>query len=248
MNPFSLLLQKDAIQAMNELGKRPGFVLGKNNHHLLSEREKYTSRVFRIQSALVSTSEQLLHIKIYLNRYPFRKYYFEKGISQLDYIQYHTETLFHKVHTVLEIMKLLLNEVCQLEIPPKDCSWIALLKKMKKTDPSMECLDRYFNAFQHLIELRHRNTHRGYYEDNDKERIDVNYGLMLYKEEINGYEIDREIKKKLPIEMINHLLKKHKETRVKLVEKVIVENEKQLTAFLATLHQPYLKQLTIFDS
>lgn len=243
MNPFSLRLQQDVLASMKDFDKTPGFVLGQNNHHLLSEHEKYTSRVFRIQAALTKTSEQLLHIKIFINRYPFRQYYLEQGISQLEYVQYHTEVLFHKVHTILEIMRLLVNEVYQLSIPSKECSWISLCKKLRKNESPMKCLELYFKAFENLIDLRHLNSHRGYYEDEEKDKIDLEYGLFFYKEEYNGYTMDQEFKAKIPIGLINLHLKEHKKRKVKLVDMAIIENEKHLTKFLSSLLIQYELQL-----
>lgn len=243
MNDFSLRLQKDISASMKDFEQKPGYVLGKNNHHLLSEPEKYTTRVFRIQSALTRTSEQLLQIKIFLNRYPFRQYYLEQGISQLEYIQYHTEVLFHKVHTILEIMRLLVNEVYQFKIPVKECSWLNLIKKLKKTEPPMKFLERYFKTFENLIDLRHLNSHRGYYEDDEKDKIDMDYGLFFYKEEYNGYILDQELRDKMPIGVINYHLKEHKKKKVKLVEQVIEENEKNLTKFLGSLLNQYTFQV-----
>lgn len=242
MNPFSLSLQREVMESIKRLEQTEDFTQGQNNHDLLTERDKYTSRIFRIQSALRNTSEQLFHIKIFLNRYPFRKHYLEQGISQLEYIQYHTEALYHKVHTVLEIMRLMVNEVYQLNIPLKDCSWLKLKKKLSVTERPMECLTQYFDVFRNLIDLRHLNSHRGYYEDEEKDKIDLNFGLFFYKEEHNGYRIDEDLKRHIPLPLINYMLKEHKSKRVKLVEEIIWLNEKYLTEFLSSLAIEYERQ------
>lgn len=244
MNDFSLLLSKHLSLINTDFEKRPGFEAGANNHQLLNDGEKYTTRVFKIQSDLRRISEQLTHIRIFLNRYPFRQYYMDKGISQLEYIQYHTEALYHKVHTILEIMRLLVNEVYSLKIPAKDCSWIKMCQNLKKTEKPMKMLEAYFNTFKNMIDLRHLNSHRGYYEDEEKDNIDLKLGLFLHRDD---YPIDEETKNKFPIRYINYFLKEHKKERVKLVEQVIEANEKLLTKFLASLFDRYSLQHTAFD-
>jgi hypothetical protein len=247
MNRFSIDLMKNVSGALKNLENAKGFKIGENNHHLLSEVDKYHSRVFRIQSSLTRTVEQLGQIRIYLNRYPFKKYYFEKGISQLEYIQYHTEVLFHKVHTILEIMKLLINEVYQLGIAPKDCSWVALVKKIPLKSGPMKNLDHYFKTFEDLIDRRHSNTHRGYYEDQEKDDIDMKYGLAFYRLEMEGHRIDEELKDSMPMPLINYMLREHKKKRVELIDTCITENEKLLTAFLDSLFDEYQKQILHFS-
>lgn len=243
MNAFSIELSRNISKSLEGFENRNGYVFGANNHHLLNEEEKYHSRVFRIQSSLVQTCEQLGHIKIYLNRYPFKKYYLQKNISQLEYIQYHTEVLFHKIHTISEIMKLLLNEVYQFGISEKDCSWFKIVEKLPKSAEPMLCLDTYFKTFSNLIDLRHRNTHRGYYEDKEKDDIDLKYGYAFYKFENSGFEMDEELKQRLPLPLINRLIREHRKKRVKLVEICIDENEKCLKHFLASLYKEYQNQI-----
>jgi hypothetical protein len=243
MNSFSIELMKNVSVSLKNIEKMKGFKIGENNHHLLSEADKYHSRVFRIQSALSKTAEQLSQIRIFLNRYPLRRYYFEKGISQLEYIQYHTEVLFHKVHTILEIMKLLINEVYQLDIAPKDCSWITLTKKISRKTGPMKNLDLYYKTFEDLIDRRHSNTHRGHYEDQEKDDIDLKYGLAFYRLEMEGHRIDEEMKDSLSMPLINQMLREHKKKRVELIDTCMKENERLLTAFLESLFDEYQKQI-----
>ncbi len=243
MNYFSQRLQEDASSSMKELDQRMGYKQGENNHHLLNEDEKYTSRIFRIQSRLKKTSEQLNHIRIYINRYPFQKYYISKGISQLEYIQYHIEALYHKVHTIREIMLLLVNEVYCLKLTETKCRWDTISKKLPSTEPSVACIYRYFKTFENLIDLRHLNSHRGYYEDDKHDEIDLYYGLFFQKEEANGFKMDDELKKMFPPALTKYKLREFKKEKVQLVDTVIKENEKLLHKFLSALLPVYEEQL-----
>jgi hypothetical protein len=150
MNFFSQRLQEDLSNAQKDFDKRAGYMQGENNHHLLNEDEKYTTNIFRIQSALATTSEQLLHIKLYINKYPFRKHYLAQGISQLEYIQYHMEALYHKVHTIHEIMLLLINEVYRLNLPATKCRWNMIAKKLASPEKPLKVVHRYFKTFENL--------------------------------------------------------------------------------------------------
>ncbi|MFA6275635.1 MAG: Cthe_2314 family HEPN domain-containing protein [Pedobacter sp.] len=243
MNYFSERLQEDLTGAQKDFDKRPGYVQGENNHHLLEEDEKYTTRIFRIQSRLATTSEQLLHIRLYVNRYPFRKHYMSQGISQLEYIQYHMEALYHKVHTIHEIMLLMINEVFSLNLPEMKCRWPNLTKKLDATEKPMKFAHTYFKTFENLIGLRHLNSHRGYYEDEEKDKIDLYYGVFFYKEEAKGLKMNEDLKKMFPPALTRYKLIEFKKQKVELIDLIIKENEKLLHKFLESLLPVYEAQL-----
>jgi|GEM_PF-2729151 len=243
MNYFSQILEEDLSAALKDFDKRTGFVQGENNQHLLTEDEKYTSRVSRIQSALSTTSEQLLHIRLYINRYPFRKHYLSEGISQLEYIQYHMEALYHKVHTIHEIMLLMINEVYGLNLPEIKCRWNAITKKLASTEKPLKIVHRYFKTFENLIGLRHLNSHRGYYEDEEKDKINLYYGVFFYKEEAKGLKMDQDLKKMFPPALTRYKLIEFKKQKVELIDLIIKENDKQLHSFLESLLPIYEDRL-----
>jgi len=243
MNYFSQRVQEDFSNSLKGFEQRTGYVTGENNHHLLEEDEKYTSRIHRIEYALSKTSEQLLHIRLYINRYPFRKYYLSQGISQLEYIQYHIEALYHKVHTIHEIMLLLINEVYRLNLPEMKCRWNVITKKLVSTEMPLQHAHKYFKTFENLIGLRHLNSHRGYYEDEEKDNIEINYGLFFYKEEVKGYKMDDDLKKMFPPALTRYKLIEYKKQKVQLVDLIIKENEKHLHSFLSSLLPIYESEL-----
>ncbi|MGN8068417.1 Cthe_2314 family HEPN domain-containing protein [Mucilaginibacter sp. 22184] len=250
MNYFSQRLQEDMASSLDGFERRAGYVQGSNNYNLLDEDEKYTSRIFRIQSALTKTSEQLHHVRKYINRYPFRSYYLSKGISQLEYIQYHIEALYHKVHTIHEIMLLMINEVYGLNLPETKCRWSVIIKKISSTEAPLVNVHAYFKTFENLIGLRHLNSHRGYYEDEEKDKIDLYYGLFFYKEEANGFKIDDEFKKLFPPALTRYKLRQYKKEKVELVDVVIRESEKHLHNFLGSLlptYEAHLLQMVGFE-
>ncbi|MGD0710563.1 MAG: Cthe_2314 family HEPN domain-containing protein [Bacteroidales bacterium] len=220
-NPFSKNLLDSTSEILMNGDKRKGFVLGQNNHHLLNEREKYIMRIQKRHSDLIATIEQINFIKIFLSRFPNKDFLSNNNINQLTYIQYHSEVLFHKVHTILEIMKLLINEVYILKIEPEDCSWNTLISKLNKNYLPMKIIDKYFKTFEKFIEMRHANSHRGIYDDVEKDKINLDFGFGVYEmHERMGIETDTEFKKIFPKYLINYKIKEFKKNRIKLVSKV----------------------------
>lgn len=238
-NPLSIELQYRMGEFSKDFEQRPGYVSGGYNHELLNEREKYVTRVFRIQRNLVETTDQIRYIRIFLNRYPFRKMYLENGISQLEYIRYHTEGLYHKVHTVLEIMRLLVNEVYQLNIPVKDCSWLQLCKHINKKTEPMKQMDAYYKTFKNLIDLRHISSHRGVFNDDEMDEIELYYGNAFSKYEARGYVFEN---LNLNQNLLRYKLREYKNKRVALVDQVKKINGELLDKFLTSLHSEFTRQ------
>ncbi len=243
LNPFSIKLLHLFSESTKNFEKRNGYILGGNNYEILSSQEKYFSNVFRIQNDISHIFEQLRHIRIYVRRYPLKEYYMNQGITQLDYIQYHIEALIHKIHTIQEIMKLLINEVYKLELLPQDCSWKNLTKKISITEEPMTLITRYADIFANIIRVRHLNSHRGYYKDTDKEKIELNYGLTLYKVEQDGYSLDEEFKKMIPLKYAEYFMKQHKKEKLKLIDEVLMLINDSLKKFLISLESPFDSKL-----
>jgi hypothetical protein len=165
--------------------------------------------------------------------------YLENGISQLEYIRYHTEGLYHKVHTVLEIMRLLVNEVYQLDIPVKDCSWLNLWKHVSKKAEPMKHMDVYYKTFKNLIELRHISSHRGVFNDDEMDEIELYFGNAFSKYEARGYVFEN---LNLNQNLLRYKLRKYKNKRVALVDQVKKVNGELLDKFLTSLYPEFARQ------
>jgi len=150
-NPFSTTLLFCTQKATESMMKKDGFKIGQNNFHLLDKTEKYVSRVSKMNGDLRSVFEQINLVRIFMRRFPNRKFYYENGIGELDYMQYHTESLIHKVHTILEVMKLIVNEVYCLGIPKKECNWNTLTSKLNKKTTCLQIIDIYYKVFNDFI-------------------------------------------------------------------------------------------------
>ncbi|MFH4965832.1 Cthe_2314 family HEPN domain-containing protein [Gaetbulibacter sp. M235] len=239
-NPFTINLLYSTSVIINDLSKKPGFKYGQNNYHLLNIYEKYLSDVGKINSELRSVFEQIDFISIFLRRFPSKKFYHENGIGELEYIQYHTEVLFHKVHTISEIMKLLVNEVYCLGIERKDCNWKRLNQKLPKETPCLAQIENYHETFKEYIDYRHLNTHRGIYIDDEKDSIENEYGLGIYliAKSLN-YELGDDFKKAFPKVLIDYKIKILKKERIKFLCEIQNKINKSLKSFLTTLNEEF---------
>lgn len=227
--------------------KKDEFKIGQNNFHLLDNSEKYVSRVSKINGDLRRVFEQINSVRIFVRRFPNKKFYYENGIGELDYIQYHTECLIHKVHTILEIMKLTINEVYCLEVPKKECNWNTLTSKLNKNTPCLKIIDVYYKVFNDFIESRHINTHRGIYNDDEKETIEMDYGLDLYQISYNlNYDLGEDFKNQFPKFMIEFKIKELRKNRVKLINETEKNINDLLKAFMTSLNDEFKRRTKTF--
>ena len=136
--------------------------------------------VFRYYHLIIDFNDDIKKVEIFLRRFPNSKFLVENDIDNFAYIKYHMEFLYHKVHTILELKKLMINEVYKIGLHEKDCSWENLTKQKRlKNIAPMLIVSNYFKTFKTAINYRHYNTHRGYY--NDKDEIDISAPLKIYK-------------------------------------------------------------------
>jgi len=138
-NEFTIYFIKVFVDSIKDIDKRNGFSYSSNNYNLLNEKERYLTDIQRYHTNLIYTIEQIDYIRVFLKRFPAKKFYQNNNINQLSYIQYHIEVLIHKIHTISEIMRLLVNEVYMLKIDPRDCSWKKLVSKIGKKKPINDC-------------------------------------------------------------------------------------------------------------
>ena len=157
---------------------REVFNPSENNHLLLTTKEKYVKSTMELHCNLSQTFGGIGFVKTFLRRFPFKKFYFQNEINNLNYIQYHTEPFIHKVNTIKEIMLLLINEVYVLEVAKEDCSWKKLSNKIDNQNESMRLIDSFYSTFKTFIELRNLNSHRGIFADSEKDEISIPLGFL----------------------------------------------------------------------
>ncbi|MES2331225.1 MAG: Cthe_2314 family HEPN domain-containing protein [Bacteroidota bacterium] len=240
-NIFSHRLFDLVTEALKAIEHKEGFLVTQNNHHLLSEEEKYVARVFTLYSKIDSTALQIRFVKLFTARNPLSKHYFKNGLNELAYIDYHQDMLFHKVHTMLELMRLMVNEIYGFEIPEKDCNWNSLKNKLADKDPVKLGLEMYFTAFESLINARHALSHRGPMDNPVRDEIEIFKGYRFYAFMANGQTFDEDFLKLIPMSRIKSEIRKYKKDKMNLINDVAKENGRLINIFFEHL-------LPVFES
>lgn len=244
-NSLTELLLKSVREAMDEGANQKGFQLGQNNFRFLSERGKYVMNVNRHFNRICSIIEDLDKIEIFLRRFSGGTFLKENGINQLAYTQYHIEVLIHKIHTILEIKKLMINEVYEFGIAEKDCSWDLLKNKIKSKNIRLyNILNSYYAVFKQIIEARHLNTHRGIFNDIEKDDLDRNVGIYEGFKKL-GLEIDDEFKEMMPRFVLDWQVKNYRKSKLKLVRESRKHIENFAKIFFDSLSKEFKKRKEI---
>ena len=209
-----LLIKFVELLPGSKIEKRVGYSINKNNYHLLSPAEKYIMNTFNLYNRLTGLLEDLDRVIIFTKRYPASNYFEKNNIDKLAYLKYHSEVFFHKIHTVLEVMKLILNEVYELKIAEKDCTWNKLKNSQKVNQTkAFKIIELFYKSFDKIIEARHRNTHRALY--NSGLDLEVESTLEIYKlYEKLDMEIDSDFYKYNPKTFLDYKLKLLRKERV----------------------------------
>ncbi|WP_289658335.1 Cthe_2314 family HEPN domain-containing protein [Flavobacterium panacagri] len=205
-------------RTMEEVHEHPDYSRSGNNHHLLSPEGKYANKVFGIYLKIKEIKEDLRKIEIFLRRFPLKKFYEENEISHLDYIKYHTEVFYHKSNTLLDLFKLFTNEVYELGYSEKKCTWNNLMKSEAVKDSlSIKVIEYYHKSFEHIIEARNLNTHRGIFKDSKKD--DIEAPMMIYKNsEKFNLELNEVFRKMMPKFLLEYKIKKYKNERLLFIK------------------------------
>jgi Cthe_2314-like HEPN len=233
--PYLHFLMNEVHVIQENIPERQGYMLGANNYHLLTTKEKKISDIYKYVGNLIGTVEDLKLIYAFINRLPQKAYLEKHEISELDYIKYHYEVFIHKIHTICEIMKLVTNEVYNLNLAPKDCTWTNLIKHSKFNNSTCKkIIERYFDDFKSLIEDRNLNSHRGVFEDKKMDEISPYYFLYrMYKKQ--NMELDDEFKKIAPYWHIKYQIRKFKKEKLKEIAVYEQRIFKYLKSFLLSL-------------
>lgn len=229
-------------RTMEELSIHPEYSLSKNNHHLFSPEGKYANRVFGIYTKINEIKDDLRKIEVFLRRFPSKKFYEENEISQLDYIKYHTEVFYHKSNTLLDLFKLFTNEVYELGYSEKKCTWGNLMKsEVVKDSLSMMVIENYHKSFEHIIQARNLNTHRGIFRDSEKD--DIEAPMMIYKnsEKFNT-ELGEAFKKMMPKFLLDYKIKRYKNERLLFIKSGNSAAEQYINFFMNVTIPEFLKR------
>lgn len=140
--------------------------LVQNNSILLSKKEKEASQILNFITRLNSLASDLDKIQVFIRRFPLKEYHELNNINQLDFIKYHYEVFIYKIHTLLEVKKLWLNDFYKIELKERDYNWTKLKRfNQIQKSPAKAIIESYYKSFEDIIDFRHLNTHRTFYKD-----------------------------------------------------------------------------------
>ncbi|MEP6262815.1 MAG: hypothetical protein ABJ092_14660 [Gillisia sp.] len=205
-------------KSRNTATQHPDFKLGQNNYHLLSEDAKEASQVFKFMNKIYGLTSDLEKTHIFMRRFPIRDYYEKNDIDQLDFIKYHYEVFLHKIHTLLEVKKLWLNDFYNIGLKEEDCNWNNLKSYSKiQKSPAKFIIEFYFKSFEHLIKFRHLNTHRAFFKDTKNEELKSD--LMIYNGfKKYGIDVGEDFRRMRPKFLVDYQIKKYRKEKLEYVK------------------------------
>lgn len=206
------------MNLMTETMSHPEYNINQNNFYLHSENGKIAITISKYLNKIFDLIADLDKIVLFLRRFPNRKFYTENDLDELEYTRYHFEVFTHKIHTILEIKKLLVNEFYDIGLSPKNCNWKNLIKnKNLKNSTSSKMIEFYYKSFKHLIQLRHLNTHRAIF--NEEKMEDLRSDLMMYAQcEKFNLDIGEEYRKMRPKVLVDYQVTKYRKDKLSYIQ------------------------------
>lgn len=203
-----------------------------------TEKLKYLTEVFDKTNKLNQCIDQIRFIKTFITRFPAKRYYESNDIDILDWINYHFELLFYKLHTINDLMKLVVNTVYQLNLEPRKCTWSSLTNFIDESSEPMQLINKFFKTFENQINARHESSHRGSFQDPGISEIELNFGHLIYRHNKYLSEEDRkDLAKTFPPILIDHKIKELRKERLKFIDNVESIVHEQIRSFYASLHK-----------
>lgn len=145
----------------NNIQIHKDFSNSKNNNHLLSKKGKYLFEILSLYGRSNKLLDDLNMIEVFISTNPDLEIYKGSKINEINFINYHLEVFYHKISTILDIMKLFISHVFELGICPKECNYNNLKDRKEDIDKNVfDVIDRYYDSFELIIKIRNLNTHR----------------------------------------------------------------------------------------
>lgn len=201
-----------------KVSQHPNYKPEENNYDILSSNQKLSFRIVEYTSKLNGLLSDLNKTHVFIRRFSDKKYMEKNEISNLSYIKYHYEVFMHKIHTILEVMKLAVNDIYEIKLPPKDCTWDNLKNNpiFKHTKTKL-IIEAYFFTFEHIIKHRHLNTHRAYFGDKTNKDLSVQYNYYRDAEEY-GFELQDDPLTPIRKDFLNQKVFRYRKERLKYIE------------------------------
>lgn len=137
-------------------------------YKFLNESESYLLDVFLTSHKIADTFEQLEHIPIYIKYFRNSKTYNEAGINKAKHMQYHMESHFIKIISILDLCLILINNVYKLGLIPQRCSFELVTQNLNVINTKAVKLIKLFKkSVVNIAKQRNLIVHRSTYYDED---------------------------------------------------------------------------------
>lgn len=211
--------------------KHPEYDISKNNNYLFDEDGKTALKILKYIWILNGLVDDLKKNVVFMRRFPDKKFYLENDIDKLSYLKYHYEVFIHKIHTILEVKKLSLNNVYNIGLPEKDCSWSNLKSNPKvRATNTTKIIEAYFKTFSHLIDHRNLNTHRATFKDKKNEDLSREHFINQSSEKLN-LELGEEYEKIFPQFLLEYKINEYRKERINYVKDCLEAAETYVEQF-----------------
>lgn len=170
----------DAIKkAIDNVYSNSQFNKVKHNYSLFNENERYLMNFNEYYNKCLDLVSDLDKIVVFIRCFPSKKYYENNDINQMEFIKYHLEVYFYKIHTLLDIMKKLLNALFEYGLSEKECTWNRLKTKNEILNSDFEKLIlAYHNTFRDILEKRNLSSHDAHFEKEIEHKLIDSYLLI----------------------------------------------------------------------
>lgn len=185
MDGFDEKLYLLQTQVINECNKFTDFNIldNKNYYQVLSDKSQFVIDFLDFNYKLEKLINDLSIVESLIPMYSLVEI---KNVNKIEYINFQLEVLYHKIYTILEVLKLLVNHVYNLKISEKKCDWEEIRKLKNKINPkAYDIIEKYYKSFRSIINVRHFNTHRDYKVNPKSEKLSSLLFLKDRSEEIS---------------------------------------------------------------
>lgn len=190
--------------------------------------QEYCGYVFRRLTEILHTVEDLRHIVIFIQRYPYKQAL--GSMTKESYLQYHIENFYIRSFSLLNKLCLLINEIFLLGLP-KRIAKPKILYEMRqlKDTRAIEVL----KLFEHFInqgrQMRHYVDHEGKYEDKELDEITM-YSITERCTAKNKFKYSK---------VLNFLIRTYITKQTQGMQKIITAMEGFLDRYLKELNEDF---------
>ena len=194
----------------------------------LSNFEKYIIDISKHNNNLLAAIKEIEYVVTFLKRFPLKSFFKDNDVNEIEYIKYHIEVYYHKLFTISELLKLLINRIYLLGLDERKCNSENLMKKLGDKNPVIIVLKDFDKNHRYYRRKRTKSVHYGdFVPDKDFDDISLFSDFHSVIEETNG-QLQRG---DIPKSVVDYMIKKYRREQVKTITKNISGIRKFINIF-----------------